>query len=303
VIQNIGEHYKALNAVIEAQLRVFPEHAAYLDARFGEHADLAFANELAGLILKVTGDQIERFCEDYKWLVGVILEEEIFFRRENRYRLSTFAEAEAAIYANRTYMTRYVDGILMSQLWWANHTAVMQFFRESYLPRCGDGARHLEIGPGHGLYLYLASQSERCASVEGWDVSPASIALVEGTFRALKPAKQPRLALVNMFDAPAAQFDSVMLSEVLEHLEDPLAALRAIHGLLAPGGRACINVPVNSPAPDHIMLFRTPEEVVDVISQAGFRIGETLFAPATGVTLERARKRALTISAVVVAYK
>jgi hypothetical protein len=70
---------------------------------------------------------------------------------------------------------------------------------------------------------------------------------------------------------------------------------------LAPGGRAFINVPVNSPAPDHITLYRSPEDVVEAVKQAGFEVDDVLFAPTTGASLSRARKLSLAISTVVVA--
>ena len=61
-------------------------------------------------------------------------------------------------------------------------------------------------------------------------------------------------------------------------------------------GRLFLSVPVNSPAPDHIYLFRTPEEAIDMVREAGFDIQHTLFSPCTGVSLARARKHRLTIS-------
>jgi 2-polyprenyl-3-methyl-5-hydroxy-6-metoxy-1,4-benzoquinol methylase len=302
-VLELPEGCPRLTAVTEAQLRVFPEHKSYLATRFAgaSPGDIKFADELATLITRISADALDTFCADYKWLVGVVLEEEIFFRRENRYRLSSFAEAEASIYGDRTYMTRYMNGLLLSQLWWNNHTNVLRYFRDVFLPANKPGSRHLEIGPGHGVFLYYAASDPRCSEVAGWDVSATSIDLVKDTFRALSVERPVALALVNMFDQPRATFESVTFSEVLEHLEEPDRALSILRGLLAPGGRAFINVPVNSPAPDHITLYRTPEDVVEAVRQAGFEIDDVLFAPTTGASLARARKLSLAISTVVVA--
>jgi len=291
----------ALKRLIAAQLSAFPEHEGFLRRRFAAGAD-DFCESLATIIETIAGEDLARLCEDYRWLAGAVLEEELFFRREGRYRLSSFAEAEALVYADPAYMTRYMNGLLLSQLWWSNHTAVLAWFRDRYLPGNGTQARHLEIGPGHGLFLLLAEQDGRTGSCVGWDISPASLALVEKTFAALRrPA--PPLLLSNLFEAQLARFDSIAFSEVLEHLEAPAEALARVRDLLTPGGRAFINAPVNSPAPDHITLFETPEAIVDLVRAAGLEIEDVLLAPAAGASLERARKLKLAISTVVIARR
>ncbi len=292
----------ALRGLIDAQSLAFPDHAGALTKRFAAAPDLVFCETLAATVAAIAGETLPTLCADYRWLCAAVLEEELFFRREGRYRLSSFAEAEAQVYADRAYMTRYMNGLLLSQLWWGNHTAVLQVFAERYLPANAPGSRHLEIGPGHGLFLLLAAADPRTASAAGWDVSPASLALVEKTFEAVaRPL--PQLALVNLFEAQGAAFDSIAFSEVLEHLETPAEALTRIHGLLVPGGRAFINAPVNSPAPDHITLFSTPEAIVDLVTAAGLEVEEVILAPASGASVERARKLKLAISTVVIARR
>ena len=112
-----------------------------------------------------------------------------------------------------------------------------------------------------------------------------------------------QLKKMDLFAAPNGSFRSIVFSEVLEHLENPRHALGILHGLLEEGGRIFINAPVNSPAPDHIFLFSHPEEIVQLVEDSGFTVVKTLFAPATGATLERARKRKLSISTAVIATK
>jgi 2-polyprenyl-3-methyl-5-hydroxy-6-metoxy-1,4-benzoquinol methylase len=302
----VPDSFESLSRVLATQLDVFPEHRDYLERRFAD-ADLAtlkFSDELARMIETICGSHLRTVCEDYRWLSGVILDEELFFRRNGKYRLSSFAEALETIYANRPYMTRYVNGILASQLWWANHTDTMRYFRDVFIAGAPADFSHLEVGPGHGLFLSLAASSPKCRSVEGWDVSDASLAGTKETLEKMGfDSSRIVLRKVDIRDAPAAAFDSITFSEVLEHLEEPLSALQSLHRLLKPGGRIFVNAPVNSPAPDHIFLFRTPEEVVEMVTAAGFTVVETLFAPITGATLDRARRHNLTISAVVIATK
>ena len=301
----IDSDYPALKMMIAQQLCVFPKHEKHLKRRFNgaAPADLAFCEWLCGPILRAAGARLPTYLDDYRWLCGMLLEEELFFRREDRYRLSTFADAERTVYADRLFMGRYLNGLLMTQLWWQNHSVVLRYYRDVFLPGNRRNYRHLEIGPGHGLFLILAASAANAGTIAGWDVSPASIAATHEAMLAMGASRPFDLCLVNMFEAPAEQFDSVTFSEVLEHLEDPASALAAIGKLLAPDGRAFIHAPVNSPAPDHLWLFRSPEEIVDLVQKSGLVIEDTLFAPATGATLALARNKALTISTVVVARK
>jgi trans-aconitate methyltransferase len=113
------------------------------------------------------------------------------------------------------------------------------------------------------------------------------------------------LTLQNMFEAPASdrRYDSIVMSEILEHLEDPVAALKAASAWLRPGGTIWVNVPANSPAPDHIFLVQSPEHACELVESAGLEVVGSHAFPMTGATLEKARKRKLAISCVVVGRK
>src|SRR5207253_3081970 len=119
---------------------------------------------------------------------------------------------------------------------------------------------HLEVGPGHGLLLYFAAKDPHAASVTGWDVSEGSLAATGRALKTIGVEQRVELVCQDVFDAGGAnpRFDSVVVSEVLEHLENPLDALKSLKGWMRPNARIWVNMPVNSPAPDHLYLLRTP---------------------------------------------
>ncbi len=293
--------HPALHRLAVAQLGVWPEHEKFLTKRFAL-GDQGVADRLAALVLKLAGDDLATLCADYRWTCERILEEELHFRRTGKYRRSSFAEAEREVYANREYMTRYVNGLLLSQVWWSNHTSVVACFAGDFLPRNRPGYAHLEIGPGHGLMLHLAASDPACAVAAGWDVSEASVAATARALRSLGTPRDVVLERRSVFDPPDAgtRFDSVVISEVCEHLEDPQGALASLRPFLTREGRLFVNMPINSPAPDHIFLLRTPEEVVELVRASGYEVESSRFFPLAGYTEERARKAGLTISCVVV---
>ncbi len=287
-----------LGRMLEAQLAAAPEQEKFFTRRFADagETDLAFLDNLAGHIAKLTDGALKEHVDDYAWLCQEQIAEELHFRRNGRYRLNTFAEAYAEVYSNKPYMTRYMNGLLMTQLWWANHTAVMDFYRHSFLATNPEGYSHLEIGPGHGLFLYFAAADKRSGDVRGWDISEASIALTKDALRKLGLESLPKLELVDLFKGPTGSFDSMVFSEVLEHMEDPRGSLEVLRSLLAPQGRLFVNMPINSPAPDHLFNADTPEALEKFIVDAGFKVLDRGFFPATNQSLEAARKKKLTIS-------
>jgi 2-polyprenyl-3-methyl-5-hydroxy-6-metoxy-1,4-benzoquinol methylase len=298
IVNPVG--HPALSSLIELQLRVWPEHEEFLKTRF-EHADLGFAEKLAGLVGRAT-DSLEEFAVDYRWLCDRVNEEELHFRRTGAYRLSTFADANREVYSNAEFMRRYMNGLLLSNIWWDNHARVIEYYANGFLHDNRAGYRHLEIGPGHGLLLYLAATDARCASASGWDISEASITATRLMLTRLGITRDVDLIRLDLMGdhQTEARFDSIVISEVCEHLEDPRAALAKLGRYLAPGGRLFVNVPINAPAPDHIYLLRTPEEAVDLVRSAGLDVVSTAVYPMTGLTEKRARKLRAAISCIVV---
>ena len=99
------------------------------------------------------------------------------------------------------------------------------------------------------------------------------------------------------------KFDSIVASEVLEHLEDPALALNNLCDCMNPGGRILVNMPVNSPAPDHIYLVRHPDEVAELVRDAGFVVDSKANFPMVGYDVESAIDKKVTINVSVIGVR
>lgn len=289
-------------------LSIWPEHKGFLDKATKTLSDdeTRVIDDLAELITRIAGDHLDCMAEDYRWTCEQLVEEELHFRRTGSYRRTKFQNVLDEVYNNPGFMGRYINGLLMSQALWANHARAFYLYVTAFLPKNVADYDHLEIGPGHGLWLYQAINDNRCKSVSGWDVSQTSIAKTAAILDFLETRKKAELSLRDIqirFNTDPPAFDSVVISEVLEHLESPQTALSCIFDVMRPGGRLFVNMPINSPAPDHIYLLRKPAEVWNLIDAAGFRITETHCCPATGYSLEKAERKSATISCVVIAEK
>lgn len=298
------QNYPALNRVITAQLAVWPDHESYLSSRFlGDHPDFVERTEVvADLVLKLTGDDIEQYCADYMWMCKNFNEEQMYFCRSRKYRYTTFAEAYENVYGNDKYMARYVRGILLSQVFWSNHAKAIDYFRNKFLGNAPKGFDYLEIGPGHGLFLYFAASHPLAGTVSAWELSDASVAATRACLAHFGVSEKVTLVQNDVLKANSSgdNFDMILISEVLEHLERPELALDTLRRSLKPNsGRLLVNIPINSPAPDHIYLWESIDDVKCFLKGCNLWIVDEEYFPPTGYTLEQAMKHRLAVSCVI----
>jgi 2-polyprenyl-3-methyl-5-hydroxy-6-metoxy-1,4-benzoquinol methylase len=294
-------------ALVKSVIDVWPEHASYLRKGFqAQSPAIAQATEQASAaILKLIAGRERVFAEDYRWTCDQLREEELFFHREGRYRYATFEEAWREVYSNSDYMQRYVNGLLLTQSLWFNHAATFEMFLTRVLGAQDKPFDYLEVGPGHGLFVSFAAASPLARHIEGWDVSEVSLRETREALRLLGVNREVSLTQVDILKAepPRRRFDLIVISEVLEHLERPDVALAFLRSALAEDGRIYISLPLNSPSPDHIYLFSTPDDVRTLVEGAGLRVESVEFFATQGRKLDRALANRISVSAGVIARR
>jgi SAM-dependent methyltransferase len=100
-------------------------------------------------------------------------------------------------------------------------------------------ARILEVGCGTGHNLAML---KKFGKVEASELDAPARALASKRLR--REVKEARLPDLTMFERNG--YDLIALLDVLEHVPDDLAALRAIHMRLKPGGALLMTVPANA---------------------------------------------------------
>jgi SAM-dependent methyltransferase len=138
--------------------------------------------------------------------------------------------------------------------------------------------RILDIGCGVGLFLHRAEEAGM--RVRGIELSASAVDYARTNYRL-----DVHHGTLDDATIPPASCDIVVMWHVLEHLPDPLAGLRQVAGILAPGGLLLAAVPnFNSyearlfgrrwyslDAPRHLIHF-TPEALTAAVEQAGLRV-------------------------------
>lgn len=104
-----------------------------------------------------------------------------------------------------------------------------------------DDMRILDCACGRGFYLNMYRYVSGCELV-GLELDPDVIPITKRNVGHL-----PNLALtrgnIYALPFPDAYFDGVILSEILEHIDDDVAGLREVKRVLKPGGVVAITVP------------------------------------------------------------
>ena len=289
--------------MVNVALAAWPEHEKFLVKSFGQRTPetLDATEEAAAAVLRLMAGEDRRFGEDYHWTCDHLREEELFFHREGRYRLSTFAQALVEVYSDHDYMRRYMGGLLLTQILWYNHIATIDMFFRRVLHSRGS-VRLPRGGPRSWPDDLFRRCSSSSRTLEVWDVSAVSLRETRAALDRLGVTKPYRSSKRMYWGSLAtAGFDLVVISEVLEHLETPSAALRLLRSAIAEDGRVFINVPINSPSPDHLYLFSTPQEVVDLIEDSDLHIERMELYATQGRTVERALANRISVSAGVIA--
>lgn len=302
----IPENFKNLRFLTEELLKHFPEHAKFINSRFDSESidNLTFADKLSEQIITIAEKDAGSYMNGYKWTCSTVLEEEIHFRRNNcRYRLSKFQDAYDEVYSRPEVMEPYMKGLLLTQVFWKNHMLVHTYFSQ-FLEQFKQKGTYIEIGAGHGLFLanacrFLPDEFD----IQAWDISESSLKETRncleklGIHRKIQLIKQD----FNKVTQSRDKADLLVFSEILEHLEDPLRVLGALKNLLNNDGVLFLNAPVNSPAPDHITNWDTPDKLISQVRETGFEVLEEYIIPATGLTIDKALKQKGAISVVLFA--
>lgn len=290
-------------------LEANPQSAKFLRRRFEKISDeeASVLEFLAKKICKYINGKEKEYIEDYIWYSARQLEEELLFRRnQGQYRYTSLAECIENVYSDDLFMERYMNALLMTQIWWSNHSLSVNFFRKHFLSSLVElendkltleKLKCLEVGPGHGLLISMLCESLPKADITVWDISQTSLEQTKDCLIKFGVENEITFEKLNITEAgDKGSFDAIVFSEVLEHLDEPFNALCVLRKMLTERGILYLNMPINSPAPDHLFNLPSPSDLANFVERAGFQILKMESFPATNYSLADCEKNKLTIS-------
>ena len=199
-----------------------------------------------------------------------------FFEANGRYRWRTLEEIQHKYYNSKDHMMRnYLPGMYLSHYLWPHHFKLLTFFRTQVLTSLVPSPSiFFDVGIGTGLYSREVLRAFPGVRSRGYDISPYAVEFTSNLLRCFGVEDRYEVVLDNIFAAelPSEKADFLVSQEVLEHLEQPEVFSRILYSLTKPGGKAYFTAAVNAGHSDHIYLFRSPQEVQDMLVGVGWKI-------------------------------
>jgi 2-polyprenyl-3-methyl-5-hydroxy-6-metoxy-1,4-benzoquinol methylase len=244
---------------------------------------------------------LDYLAECYLLIVNDTIKEQLYFKKNQKYRYSSFAEVGDAVYHNQAYMQKYMIGLALSTFFWENHREMRNFFIQS-LPT-HSGGNYLEVGPGHGFFFMSAMRALNFDKFTGVDISKTSVEMTQSilTSNLFGEFKNFEIKQADFLNFNSKQkYDFLVMSEVLEHVEKPELFLNKLREYANHEARIFITTCLNAPAIDHIFLYSNQEMLREQIKNAGLTIEKELWLPYPGQTLEQSFSKLLPVNVAMV---
>jgi len=236
---------------------------------------------------KITPDQL---AIDYLKMINDIRKESIYFLKHGVYSCKNQTMAYENVYSKKDIMSYYMNALLISQILWQHHFNMFIFFKENLKKyyKEKDKVTILDVGPGHGFFSYIVKTDiPNYLKLDIVDISELSLMQTKQIIGDEK---------IFFFNDDIFNFDSnnkydlIILGEVLEHLDKPMEILKKLSSLLNNNGIIWLTTPTNAPTLDHVYLFRSKEDIVDLIKMSGFKVVDLYGCYAEDVSEEIAKK-------------
>ena len=180
---------------------------------------------------------------------------------------------------------RYKLALLLSFISTSHRFDILQALVNFLRLPCDGPKEILSIGYGTGYELKIVFDEISDWEVEAYDTSPESYRYATDLLCYF--GYSPCCLRQELFDFESqgflathrGRFGKVLLCELLEHLDDPELALRAVKSVIHPQGQLFCTMAVNVAQEDHVFLYRSAEEAREQVVRCGFEIVSENLAP------------------------
>ena len=261
-----------------------------------DHRHLEFADDLIRRLMAVANrpDGHVYLAEIYLWYTKLIRVEEAHFAANKSYRYSDYQEVFERVYGRSDYMRDYAAGLGMTQVFWPNHWAIVRYYLDSFLPRVTSARAGAEVGVGHGLFHAELLRVAHGLKTSLLDVSQSCLdftqRMIHETGLAADRAAPVLCDVQASIPLADASLDVLLMGEIIEHLEKGRDVMAAMAKKMRPGGLCFFTTAANAPAEDHILLFRTCDEIRSLLQECGWQIIDEHLGTLRGMSVQEAER-------------
>jgi SAM-dependent methyltransferase len=175
------------------------------------------------------------------------------------------------------------DVALLLSLIYSNHRFEMLKALKAFLrDLLEDTGTIAAVGIGTGYELFVLEQFLPRWTIEGYERDPEALSGAAKLLEYFTPASRVRLKQELPLRAPKGsqcRFDAMVLFELLEHLPDPLEALKAVRCYLEPSGLAFITMAINIAQEDHVYRYENVQRCREQLHDAQLTVVREWLAP------------------------
>ena len=227
-----------------------------------------FARQVCEMAFKMSNEDLGRYdlmIKDFMDLSAEYLILQSRLDKNEKYEFDNFGDVRDKILNNSEVMLgRYLNGVLLSQAFWS-HSKYHDFFIEKFCSNDLIGAV-LDVPVGTGFFL-----SEFMRLNPGWkyfgaDLSPNSVQYAKKLTGLCHPGVEADIRLADVFELDESiKFDRIICSELMEHLEHPEKLMKKLSKLIKDDGKIYLTAAIWIAYIDHIYLFKSVNEVKEMI--------------------------------------
>lgn len=266
------QEYKNILLSLYPEVKEITENIAQYNPEYYEIAGIPA--QLIYHLCKGENYQITQAIEGYIRFCDTFKQKQIEFVRNQTYAYQNFEQVNTEVYQNETYMEQtYYPALLFSYLFSSNYFEILRIFYQEFIPLAQKKqGKACEIGIGHGLLSSLLLKHSPHLQGIGMDISPVAKKVTAQVNQYFGITQIP----VFVEDATqniSQKNNAVMIcAEVLEHLPNPKRLLDNIYNSLDKEGLFFLTASINMESVDHLYLFQSDEEVVQMVETTGFKV-------------------------------
>lgn len=128
----------------------------------------------------------------------------------------------------------------------------------------------LDVGGGDGYATYILSKRNPKAEFRLIDLSEVVVKEAKINLRNVTNVVDVKQSAAEEIEYDDGQFDVVIMSQLLEHLKEPVRAIKECHRVLKKGGYMVVSTPIgkNLLDPKHIHFFKF-YDIMDIFDEVG----------------------------------